>query len=690
MTKFQLLGISSFVVAFGVMLGLWIVSDVPSAGGYAFSFQTIVDKGLSSVLNDGDSDPTSEPTALLTVRPQKVMTPTALLLSESIPVPSATVGAITAKLIPQIGDAPRESTPNPNAVQADDAAEIVRSTFEVAEEAFADANWVEAIRAFENLHSLDSTYKQAIVSEHLTIAYLSAALEAVETNDDLASASRYFRKVLIAEPNNRVAVEESGLLELYIAGTRALNLNSAAEAIDALEPIYETRPDYLGGLAVQRLYEAYRNLGDDVFRSGNIESAKHYFEQAENLNVADKSQVIARLTSLEAILALTPTPYPENLATVQAFARKNELPVVVLSTPTPNSTEEANAQSDYATAVALTTGTFTPVPQNFVTPMLVLPSPPAESLATEAARLATATAVAADPFHPSPTPLPHNAVMAAYVFATEIPDNSATAAAHAVIAEANALVHGTPTPLAWNVVVITRQPTSTSPPPTPEPTHTALPLLIRESELTPTSTSTRTPVVPVNLPPELRNKIVFLSDRGGATQTYVLDPITDEISLVTQDWVHPKAREKLTYSPDNKHVVVVRPDHTQILQLMVGSLEYNTFQQVTAVNVTENSEAIAYDPAWSPVAPVIAYVSSESLGDEIYTVNIESNVVQRLTHNSWEWDKHPTWSPDGSQIVFYSNRDTGRRQLWIMDADGSNQRNLSNSEYNDWDPIWTR
>jgi hypothetical protein len=40
--------------------------------------------------------------------------------------------------------------------------------------------------------------------------------------------------------------------------------------------------------------------------------------------------------------------------------------------------------------------------------------------------------------------------------------------------------------------------------------------------------------------------------------------------------------------------------------------------------------------------------------------------------------------------VFYSNRDTKRRQLWIMNADGSGQRLMAASEMDDWDPAWTR
>jgi TolB protein len=61
-----------------------------------------------------------------------------------------------------------------------------------------------------------------------------------------------------------------------------------------------------------------------------------------------------------------------------------------------------------------------------------------------------------------------------------------------------------------------------------------------------------------------------------------------------------------------------------------------------------------------------------------------------LTQNDWEWDHHPSWSPDGTQIVFCSNR-TGYQQIWLMNADGSNPRNISPwAEWNDWDPVWIK
>ncbi|MBP7791964.1 MAG: PD40 domain-containing protein, partial [Candidatus Goldbacteria bacterium] len=49
----------------------------------------------------------------------------------------------------------------------------------------------------------------------------------------------------------------------------------------------------------------------------------------------------------------------------------------------------------------------------------------------------------------------------------------------------------------------------------------------------------------------------------------------------------------------------------------------------------------------------------------------------RLTNNS-EYDYNPVWSPDGSKIAFESYRD-GNREIYVMDANGSNQVNLTNN-----------
>ena len=56
--------------------------------------------------------------------------------------------------------------------------------------------------------------------------------------------------------------------------------------------------------------------------------------------------------------------------------------------------------------------------------------------------------------------------------------------------------------------------------------------------------------------------------------------------------------------------------------------------------------------------------------------------------NSPAWDMVPTWSPDGSWIAFQSDRD-GDDEIYVMDADGSSQINLTNNPADDGWPSWS-
>ena len=55
-------------------------------------------------------------------------------------------------------------------------------------------------------------------------------------------------------------------------------------------------------------------------------------------------------------------------------------------------------------------------------------------------------------------------------------------------------------------------------------------------------------------------------------------------------------------------------------------------------------------------------------------VDADGTGRRALTDNDRQ-DFFPSWSPDGSTIVFSSDRD-GAVELYLMDADGGNQRRL--------------
>ena len=96
------------------------------------------------------------------------------------------------------------------------------------------------------------------------------------------------------------------------------------------------------------------------------------------------------------------------------------------------------------------------------------------------------------------------------------------------------------------------------------------------------------------------------------------------------------------------------------------------------------------DAVWAPTGYWVAFVSNQPGNDEIFIVGSDGQNVKRLTTNTFEWDKHPSWSGKGDRIVFWSNRGTGRPQIWVMSQDGGNPTNISDNGYEEHDPIWIK
>ncbi len=85
----------------------------------------------------------------------------------------------------------------------------------------------------------------------------------------------------------------------------------------------------------------------------------------------------------------------------------------------------------------------------------------------------------------------------------------------------------------------------------------------------------------------------------------------------------------------------------------------------------------------------IAFVSLENESDDIWRSRPDASQQESLMRNEWEWDKHPTFSPDSQRMAFFSNRE-GYTQIFVMDANGRYPKNISRQPWPEYDPIWVK
>src|ERR1044071_679511 len=160
----------------------------------------------------------------------------------------------------------------------------------------------------------------------------------------------------------------------------------------------------------------------------------------------------------------------------------------------------------------------------------------------------------------------------------------------------------------------------------------------------------------------------------------------------------PPARK---LSPRTIKIVLVAS--AALALLLVGSLKtffYLKHRAISSAPVSRakptlvrltNNNALDDGPTWSPDGSRIAFWSNRDGKADIYLMNTDGSNVKRLTDNLSD-DFGPKWSPDGSQIAFASNRDHANFynfDIYVMNADGSNVRKIVDDPEYDAEPRWS-
>jgi Tol biopolymer transport system component len=230
--------------------------------------------------------------------------------------------------------------------------------------------------------------------------------------------------------------------------------------------------------------------------------------------------------------------------------------------------------------------------------------------------------------------------------------------------------------------------------------------------------------------------LLAFSSSGADADVWVMNADGSDEHDVSNDPSGPDIQP--AWSPDGSHIAFVKQNFDGTSEIWVMEADGSNQRQLT------HDSAVDVHPAWSPDGQYIAYASTRNGNSELYLIRQDGFIVERLTvtphyqedNPSWApgggrlaydacvsatypcpgspnneiWtmrlddfathrltfdpsiDANPAWSPDGTEIVFRSDRSPDGTELWKMSRDGSSVVQLTFGPYNggvdpDWQPM---
>ena len=186
-----------------------------------------------------------------------------------------------------------------------------------------------------------------------------------------------------------------------------------------------------------------------------------------------------------------------------------------------------------------------------------------------------------------------------------------------------------------------------------------------------------------------RTKISFASDRDSESLLgLVADRQTKEVYFVDYDGANAR---RVTVSRSLNTTPVWSPNARAIAYTSWRRGYQDVFVSHIYEGRLETPAGGSRDvhnwlPAWSPDGTQLAFTSNRDGNSELYVMNADGTDVRRLTNHP-DIDTTPTWSPQGRQIAFTSDR-TGAPQIYVVDIDGTGLRRITFESYCDR-PTWS-
>ncbi len=181
-------------------------------------------------------------------------------------------------------------------------------------------------------------------------------------------------------------------------------------------------------------------------------------------------------------------------------------------------------------------------------------------------------------------------------------------------------------------------------------------------------------------------RLAFSSDADGKSQIYIVNVDGSQLTRITNsstDLAAGRLGGDPIWSPDGRHIAfTVTPDTLQ------PTTDWDVYvEEIASGRLTQLTDNPARNGliGWSPDGTKILFWSDRDDGKmNIYVMNDDGSHQKQLTNA--KFDNSASWSPDGKRIAFISGEDG---QVYVMNADGNERSRLTENLGNTFNPIWS-
>jgi serine/threonine-protein kinase len=171
--------------------------------------------------------------------------------------------------------------------------------------------------------------------------------------------------------------------------------------------------------------------------------------------------------------------------------------------------------------------------------------------------------------------------------------------------------------------------------------------------------------------------IVFVSDRDGREHLWTIDVSGGEPRQFTRG---PQNDGAPSWSLDGTRIYYQSDAGGGVTHIFSVDRRGGTPRQLTDGPARDNR------PVPSPDGMRIAFARFEDNRWNIYVMNADGSDIRRLTDGNF--NINPSWSPDGKQVLFQSDREGGQQQIFVVPSDGGEPRRVTQPGGINASPAW--